>query len=234
MSSLVELRNVVKKYGKNLILDGINLNIEKGDFIAITGMNGCGKSTLVNIISKVIDPTSGETIINVDKNEIGMQIQEAKFDDQMLVKDYINLYKNLYKLTPKEYEKTLKLLRLDKLVDYKIKALSGGQKQKLNIMISLIHNPKLIIFDELTSGLDSFSRYEIREILHELNKEGVTMIIVSHYMDEVEYLCNRLIVIDQKKIILDEYIEKILKTRNLNRLEELFKDLSEKGELTYE
>lgn len=226
---MILLKDVTFGYTKKeTILENINLNINQGDFLAIIGVNGAGKTTLINLIIENYKPTKGKVITNIKKENIGMQIQDATFDEAMRVKDYINLYVNLYNLNKKEYNHLIGMLKLETLLDKKIKKLSGGQKQKLNILIAMIHNPEILIFDELTTGLDAISRYEIRKLLKEINKKGTTIIMISHYMDEIENLCNRVVMLENKTIYFDYKLEEIYEQYNISKLDDFFAILVEK------
>lgn len=220
---MINLKNVSKSYGKNPILDNINLTIEDGDFVAIAGINGAGKTTLVNLMVGSIKPTTGEVETSFKQSEFGLQIQDVVFNKFVSPRLYIDLQKDLYKIDDETVERMMKLIGVDEFVDKRIKKLSGGQRQRLNILIAILHNPKVMIFDELTTGLDALSRYEIREILRGLNKEGTTIILVSHYMDEIEDLCRSVICLKNGKIADYTSIKQLLVKYNVNSLDEYFK-----------
>jgi ABC-2 type transport system ATP-binding protein len=122
---------------------------------------------------------------------MGVQIQESDFDSRLKVKEIINFYKSIYGEAKIDLDNLINLLELDSIMNNKSDKISGGQKQKLSILLSLFHNPKILIFDELTTGLDASTREDVRDYLKSLIKEkGKTIFIVSHYMDEVEALCD--------------------------------------------
>ncbi len=222
---MIKLENACYSYGKDEVLSNINLTINSGDFIGITGVNGSGKSTLIYLLSGNLPLKKGHRETTFASDEIGIQIQDAVFDDNMFVKDYIELYTNIYKLKESEYMDKVLLLELDKLYNKKIKKLSGGQRQKLNILLSIIHSPKLIFFDELTTGLDALSRMKLRKVLRLLSEEGSTIIMVSHYMDEVEELCNRVLCLKEGVIVIDSTIQDIKLKYNYKNTSELLEIL---------
>lgn len=222
---MIKLENAYYSYGKDEVLSNINLTINSGDFIGITGVNGSGKSTLIYLLSGNLPLKKGHRELTFASDEIGIQIQDAVFDDNMFVKDYIELYTNIYRLKENEYMDKVLLLELDKLYNKKIKKLSGGQRQKLNILLSIIHSPKLIFFDELTTGLDALSRMKLRKVLRLLSEEGSTIIMVSHYMDEVEELCNRVLCLREGVIAIDSTIQDIKLKYNYKNTSELLEIL---------
>lgn len=222
---MIKLEEAYYSYGKKEVLSNINLTINSGDFIGVTGANGSGKSTLIYLLSGNLPLKKGAREITFASEEIGIQIQDAIFDDNMFVKDYIELYVNIYRLKENDYKDKVLLLELDKLYNIKIKKLSGGQRQKLNILLSIIHSPKLIFFDELTTGLDALSRLKVRNVLKLLNEEGTTIIMVSHYMDEVEELCNRVLCLKNGSIAIDSTIQDIKLKYNLKNASELLEIL---------
>ena len=192
---MIQIENVKKSYGKQDVLKGVNLSIKKGSCTALVGRNGSGKSTLVDIICKTTPATSGTVRYDFDENKlfehIGVQLQQAQFDGRLTVKDIINLWKSIYGKGASEIEALIDVLELKPILNSRSERISGGQKQKLSILLSLFHDPELLIFDELTTGLDATAREDVQQYLKMLNqKRGKTIFIVSHYMDEVEALCD--------------------------------------------
>lgn len=221
---MIKLENVSKAYGSKQVLSDINLEIEKGDFIAIIGMNGSGKTTLVNLIVGTILPTAGAITTDLDLSNFGLQIQDVVFNPYMKVKDYVNLQRDLYKIEDSVLTEMVEMIGLSDLLNSKIKKLSGGQRQRLNILMAIIHAPEVMIFDELTTGLDALSRYEVRDILSNLNKMGKTIILISHYMDEVEDLCNKVICLKDRTVSDFATIDSLVAKYNVNNMDEYFKN----------
>jgi len=192
---MIQIENVKKSYGNKKVLKGINLSIEKGSCTALVGRNGSGKSTLVDIICKSTKAHDGTIRYGFEEKSIfdyiGVQIQDAQFDKRLKVKDIINLWKSIYGDAKVDIDELIDILELETIMNNRSDRLSGGQRQKLSILLSLFHDPELLIFDELTTGLDATSRDDVQQYLRMLNqKRGKTIFIVSHYMDEVEALCD--------------------------------------------
>ena len=192
---MIRIEQIEKSYKDKKVLKGVNLSIERGSCTGLVGSNGAGKTTLVDIICKAKKADGGS--INYDFNEndlfshMGVQVQEAGFDKRLKIKDVIDLWKTIYPKTTANIEELIDTFDLRPILDQRVDKISGGQKQKLNILLAVFHNPELLIFDELTTGLDAVSRDGVHEFLITLNKElGKTIFIVSHYMDEVEALCD--------------------------------------------
>jgi len=193
---MIHVKDVKKSYGNKHVLKGINLSVEKGSCTALVGRNGSGKTTLVDIICQTTKANSGNVRYDFDdKNffdHIGVQIQDAQFDKRLKVKDVINLWKSIYGEAKANLDELIDILELEPILNNRSDRLSGGQRQKLSILLSLFHDPELLIFDELTTGLDATSRDDVQQYLKMLNqKRGKTIFIVSHYMDEVEALCDK-------------------------------------------
>jgi len=192
---MIQIENVKKSYGGKEVLKDINLSIEKGTCTALVGRNGSGKSTLVDIICKGSKAGAGQVRYDFDErhifDHIGVQLQDAQFDKRLKVKDIINLWKSIYGGAKVDLDELIDILELDPVMNNRSDRLSGGQRQKLSILLTLFHDPEILIFDELTTGLDATARDDVQQYLKMLNKKrGKTIFIVSHYMDEVEVLCD--------------------------------------------
>ncbi len=195
-NAMISVKNIRKSYKDNVVLKNVSMEVDEGDFVAIVGKNGSGKSTLVEIICKMREADSGTIEYGFDEKDIyrnmGIQFQNADFDVRMKVKTLLKLWKEIYNIEKKKYDDLVELLNLSKVMDRKIANISGGEKQRMNIFLALINDPKVIILDELTTGLDALTRLEIRQYLKEINRnQKKTIIMVSHYMDEVDELCNK-------------------------------------------
>ena len=193
---MIRIENLAKSYGSNHVLKGVDLSIEKGSCTALVGRNGSGKSTLVDIVCKAKKANSG--VIRYDFEEskifdhIGIQIQDAQFDGRLKVKEIIDLWKSIYGGAKADLNELVEILELRAVMNNRSDRLSGGQRQKLSILLALFHDPQLLIFDELTTGLDASTRDDVQEYLKMINKDrDKTIFIVSHYMDEVEALCDK-------------------------------------------
>lgn len=192
---MIHIENLTKKYGNKQVLKGVNLNIERGSFTALVGRNGSGKSTLVDIVCKAKKANSGIVTYDFDENKIfdhiGVQLQDAQFDSRLKVREIINLWESIYGRAKTDLNELINILELESVMNNRSDKISGGQRQKLSILLSLFHDPQLLIFDELTTGLDATARSDVQDYLKMINKvRGKTILIVSHYMDEVETLCD--------------------------------------------
>lgn len=209
---MIHIKNLNINYGKKMVLEGVTFSIQKGEKIAIVGKNGSGKTSLLNAILKLQNYTNGEIAYNLPEekfyNNFGVQLQDASFDERLSVKDYCTLMESFYN-KKNVITKYLNKFSLENIWKKKISSLSGGERQKLNIIFSLFHDPEVLIFDEITTGLDSISRKMIRKYISEISSDK-TMIIVSHYMKEIEELCDRVVLIKDSKIILDDSIDNIV------------------------
>lgn len=210
----VKITNVSKKYQNNLVIKNLNLTITNKSRIGIVGPNGSGKTTLCEMIAQLREPTSG-TITLRDNLRIGMQLQEAKYPRGITAWELVNFYLRTYniKKSVKEIQKLLYFLDVEDIFNKPITNLSGGQQQKINILLALIVDPDLLILDELATGLD----LEVRERIYELldkeilpNKE-LAVLIVSHNMNEIERFCKELIFMLNGKIISTHNIKSIVK-----------------------
>lgn len=220
---IIETNNLCKSYGKNRGIIDLNLKIKEGEIFGFVGPNGAGKSTAIRTLLNFILPTSGSAkILGKDivkesseiKKYIGYVPSEVKFYDDVKVKDIIKYSSSFYKNVNKEdIYRLYKLLDVD--VNKKMSELSLGNKKKVAIVQALIHNPKLLILDEPTNGLDPLIQKKLFELLEEARKKGTTVFLSSHNLVEVENLCDRVAVIKDGKIIDTIIIEKLSKKLGL-------------------
>jgi len=192
---MIKIENLQKNYGSNQVLKGIDLTVKQGSCTALVGRNGSGKSTLVDIVCKAKKASSGVVKYEFDENKIfdhiGVQMQDAQFDKRLKVKEIIDLWRAIYGGAKADLDELIEILELKPIMNNRSDRISGGQRQKLSILLSLFHDPEMLIFDELTTGLDATARDDVQQYLKMINqKRGKTIFIVSHYMDEVEALCD--------------------------------------------
>lgn len=220
---IIETNNLCKSYGKNRGIIDLNLKIKEGEIFGFVGPNGAGKSTAIRTLLNFILPTSGSAkILGKDivkesseiKKYIGYVPSEVKFYDEVKVKDIIKYSSSFYKnVNQEDIYRLYKLLEVD--VNKKMSELSLGNKKKVAIVQALIHNPKLLILDEPTNGLDPLIQKKLFELLEEARKKGTTVFLSSHNLVEVENLCDRVAVIKDGKIIDTIIIEKLSKKLGL-------------------
>jgi len=192
---MIRIEGLTKNYGDNRVLRGVDLSIERGSCTALVGRNGSGKTTLVDIVCKAKKANSGLVRYDFEGSKlfhnIGVQIQDAHFDSRLKVGEIISLWKSIYGGAKADLGELIDILEIQPIMNQRSDKISGGQRQKLSILLSLFHNPQLLIFDELTTGLDATTRDDVQEYLKMINKSrGKTIFIVSHYMDEVEAICD--------------------------------------------
>ncbi len=221
----LSIKNLVKNYKSFEALKGISLEVEEGDFFALLGPNGAGKSTTIGIISSLINKTSGEVKIfghNIDndlvnaKQHLGLVPQEFNFNIFETPWDIIVNQAGFYgiprKLAKERAEYFLRKLDLWEKKDTVSKFLSGGMKRRLMIARGLVHHPKLLILDEPTAGVDIEIRRSMWEFLRELNKNGTTIILTTHYLEEAEQLCRNIAIMLKGKVIENTSIRSLLGT----------------------
>lgn len=214
---IMKLTNVNKFYGDLQVLKNINLMFSKKERVGIVGANGAGKTTLVEIMAGIVKPNTGQMEIgypfkNSFKEGIGMQFQQSTYPSGLIVKDIISFAINLRKIvmSNSEIKEILRIFQMDDLYRRKVRFLSGGQKQKLNILLSVLHKPKLVILDELSTGLDISAREDIINFTSKLLvKNEMTAIIISHHMAEIKSLCSKVIVLKNGAIDIISTIDEL-------------------------
>ena len=219
--NIIEVKELSKSYKDNKAVDNISFNVEQGRIYGILGPNGAGKSTTIKMLAGLLSQDSGtivyegaSTIEKWSKN-IGLVPQNIAIYDELTAKENISFFVSLDGITGKEKEEriaqTLKFVGLEDVKDKPAKEYSGGMKRRLNIACAIVHAPKLIIMDEPTVGIDPQSRNYILESVKNLNKHGTSVIYTSHYMEEVEAICDRIIILDKGHIILNDEKDNIKK-----------------------
>ena len=242
----VKTVNLSKKYGKNLVVNDLNLSIESGEIVGFLGLNGAGKTTTMRMLLGLIKPTSGECYIQGNKidqynlevrNEIGYIIETPYSYPDLTVQENLEIVSTLRGLRNKDViDWVTEKLKLDQYKDKQVKHLSLGNIARLGIAKAIIHKPKILILDEPTNGLDPFGVIEVRELLKELaNNLGTTVLISSHKLEEISKVATRIVIIHDGRLIreveskeLDLYLEKrlLVSGRNNKAMKEV---LSAKG-----
>lgn len=211
--SLIEVKNVTKRFGDKLVLDDISFSIEEGDMFGLIGPNGAGKSTLINIMTGLWESNVGDVVIGgysikkqplKVKEQIGLVPQEIALMETITAYDNLEFFGSLYglkgKLLKERINDALEITGLADKRKEKVKKYSGGMKRRLNIAAAIMHHPRILIMDEPTVGIDPQSRNHIFEFARRMNRESnTTLLYTSHYMEEVELLCNNLLIMDLGK-----------------------------------
>jgi ABC-2 type transport system ATP-binding protein len=212
MPAAIQCRDLRKTYdGKVEAVRGLNLEIETGECFGLLGPNGAGKTTTIEILEGLLDPTSGEVSIlghTWQKNErelrewLGISLQETRLSDKLSVRETIELFASFYR-NPRSSDEVLEQLELTEKADAWVGKLSGGQRQRLAVATALVCNPKILFLDEPTTGLDPQSRRQLWDIIRAFQRDGGTVLLTTHYMDEAERLCDRLAIVDHGQIIAE-------------------------------
>ncbi len=230
----INTKGLTKKFGSFVAVDNIDLKINRGKIFGLIGPNGAGKSTLIRMICGVITPTSGEGEVfgfNVYneaeriKQNIGYMSQKFGLYEDLTVNENLNFYANIYSISKKVKKNRIKdvmvMAGLEGKEDRMTKHLSGGWKQRLALGCCLMHKPKLLILDEPTSAVDPVSRRIFWEIIYKLAKQGITVLVTTHYMDEAES-CDEVAFLFQGKVIADGNPKEIMREKNTDNLEDVF------------
>ncbi|MFM6978051.1 MAG: ABC transporter ATP-binding protein [Micrococcales bacterium] len=213
---MIVAKNLTKQYGDFVAVDGINFEVKKGESFGLLGPNGAGKSTTMRMIASTSQRTSGElTILGLDPNKNGPEIrahlgvipQQDNHDKDLKVWENLYIYGRYFGLGRKylkaKIEELLDFAQLQEKRNVKVDDLSGGMQRRLTIARGLVNEPEILMLDEPTTGLDPQARHILWDRLFRLKEQGVTLVITTHYMDEAEQLCDRLIVMDKGKIMAE-------------------------------
>jgi ABC-2 type transport system ATP-binding protein len=209
MAPVIEVTGLTKRYGQQTVVDGISLQVDQGEIFGILGPNGAGKTTTVECLEGLRQRDSGQVrILGLDPRadahrlhqRIGVQLQETHLPEKLKVGEALELYASFYR-NPADWRELLERWGLASKSGTGFAKLSGGQKQRLFIALALVGNPQVVFLDELTAGLDPGARRATWELISQVRAGGVTVVLVSHFMDEVEELCDRVAILDRGRIV---------------------------------
>jgi len=209
MADMITVNQLTKRYGDFTAVDGISFAVRQGETFGILGPNGAGKTTTLEMIEGLKGITSGTATLDSKdvakqthdvKHVIGVQLQASSFFDGLNLKELIDTFAALYGRTV-DAMKLLKDVQLDEKWKSMVKELSGGQKQRLSIAVALVNDPKVLFLDEPTTGLDPQARRNLWDLVNEIKRQGKTIVLTTHYMEEAEVLCDRIAIMDHAKII---------------------------------
>ncbi|MFH0876539.1 MAG: ABC transporter ATP-binding protein [archaeon] len=237
--SYISCTNITKSFGKNKVLDGISLSIEKGEIFGLIGPSGCGKSTLMKIILGILQADSGTISIegeNLSKNTskikklVGYTTQENSFYEKLTIAENMKYYSNLYGLYPKEdyIDNILKDVELLKHKKSLAGNISGGMKRRLDFAISLIHDPKILILDEPTTGLDPLLVEQFWAVVQKTAAKGKTVIVTSHIFSEIDANVNKVGIMNKGKFAKIIDLDKLKKSKENHDLLAIFKQAVQK------
>jgi ABC-2 type transport system ATP-binding protein len=209
MQKVLEVKNLVKKYDKLIAVNDISFDVYKGEIFGLLGENGAGKTTTLEIIEGLRKATFGKILVtglDVRKNlpaikqKIGVQLQSSAYYEYLKLYEILELFASFYHKKV-DTDKLFRMVGLEEKKDTYVKNLSGGQKQRFSIIASLINDPEIVFLDEPTTGLDPVARRRLWEVIAKIKKEGKTIILTTHYMEEAEILCDRVAIMEKGKIV---------------------------------
>jgi len=218
MSTILEIRNLVKHYKDVKAVNGLSLKIPSGCCFGLLGPNGAGKTTTIEMIEGITQPTSGEILYKglrdnpLFKLEAGIQFQSTALMDYLTVDEFLTLFGSFYP-KPQAIERLIEQCHLGEFRTQQAAKLSGGQRQRVLLAIALINDPDIIFLDEPTTGLDPQSRRNFWALIEDIKSQGKTIVLTTHYMDEAEYLCDHLAIVDQGQIIAEGSPKTLLQQR---------------------
>lgn len=221
--NIINVKNLSKQYKKFEAVKDISFEVKEGTIFGLLGPNGAGKTTTVECMAGIKKPTKGTIqLLDMDVHRvgkklydyIGIQLQETSYQDKVKVIELVKTFAAMYD-NPIDYLSLLKRFGLDQKHNAYVNELSGGQKQKVAITLALIGNPKVVFLDELTTGLDPKSRREMWELVLDLKKQGITVFMTTHYMEEASYLCDQIAIIDEGNIMVIDDVDGVIKSAKL-------------------
>jgi len=210
MAHTIEVTGLRKRYGDVRAVDGVTFAVEEGEFFGILGPNGAGKTTALEIIEGLREPDEGEvSVLGMSpwpRNpallpRIGVQLQASSFFERLTAREQLQTFGSLYGVPAGKADTMLELVGLDDKADVPVEKLSGGQAQRLSIACALVHDPEVVFLDEPTAALDPQARRNLWDVLREISRQGRTVVLTTHYMDEAEALCDRVAIMDAGRIL---------------------------------
>lgn len=230
MKVVIKVEKLSKSYGQSEAIKNVNFSVNRGEVFGLIGANGAGKSTTIECILGAKKPNSGTVSImglNPISNrkklfeKVGVQFQESNYQDKITVAELCEVTQSLYK-SGADYTELLKQFGLSEKHKSQVSELSGGQKQRLFIVLALIPKPEVVFLDELTTGLDARARRDVWKHLNDLKAKGLTILLTSHFMDEVEALCDKINIIKNGSIIFSGTVEEAIKGSPCEKFEDAY------------
>lgn len=209
MAMIIEVTELQKRYGETVAVDGISLTVQAGEILGIVGPNGAGKTTTVECLEGLRRPDAGRVrVLGLDprrqaaelRQRIGVQLQQAALPDRLKVWEALELYASFYR-HPADWRRLLEEWGLAAKRDAAFADLSGGQRQRLFIALALVGRPEVVFLDELTTGLDPQARRTTWELVRQVRAKGATVVLVTHFMEEAELLCDRVAIVDRGRVV---------------------------------
>ena len=237
MEEIISVKQLSKSYGRLNAVQGLDLSVTQGSVFGLLGANGAGKSTTIECMLGTRKPAAGTvSILGMDPllqrkqlfENVGVQFQEANYQDKVTVSELCEVTQSLYK-NAADYGELLKQFGIFDKAKSMVKELSGGQRQKLFIVLALIPQPKVVFLDELTTGLDAKARREVWKILSDLKEKGLTIFLTSHFMDEVEALCDTICILKRGKAVFYGTVEEAIAGSPYDKFEDAYLWYSDEG-----
>lgn len=234
MQEIIKAKQLTKSYGKLLAVNNVSFSVSRGSVFGLLGANGAGKSTTIECILGTKKADSGQvSILGMNPSEdrkklferVGVQFQETNYQEQITVQELCEVTACLYKNAANPTDLLTRFGIADKQKSL-VRDLSGGQKQRLFIVLALIPNPEVVFLDELTTGLDAKARREVWKILSGLKEKGLTILLTSHFMDEVEILCDEICILKQGKAVFYGTVEQAKEVSGCKKFEDAYLMLS--------
>ncbi|WP_455542600.1 ABC transporter ATP-binding protein [Intestinibacter sp.] len=235
---IIKVQGLSKLYGNKIAVDNLNFSVKKGTVFGILGANGAGKSTSIECILGTKKSNSGTiSILDMDPRtdrkqlfqRVGVQFQESNYQQEIRVDEICEETSCIYK-EPRDWRELLKLFSIEDKEKSQVRSLSGGERQRLFIVLSLIPNPEIVFLDELTTGLDARARRDVWKVLKKLKSMGLTIVLTSHFMDEVEVLCDQIIILKKGKTVFYGTVEDAIKNSPYDKFEDVYLWYSEEEE----
>lgn len=226
----IEVRNLTKSFHGRKVVDDLSFSVEKGQVFGLLGHNGAGKSTTIEMILGIKRPDNGTAeILGMEAakhrkevfEKVGVQLQSSAYQEAIRVKEVCEEYAMLYQ-NSSDYEVLLEQFGLAKLTGSPVMKLSGGERQKLSVVLALIGNPEIVFLDELTTGLDVAARREVWRTLKHLKEKGMTIFLTTHYMEEAENLCDRICLIKNGRKVSEGTVKEVMDASPYENLEEAY------------
>lgn len=215
MISVIEVKGLSKHYSGLKAVDDISFQVNKGTCFGLLGPNGAGKTTTIEMMEGLIEPDAGEIrffgepLSKRSLQKIGIQFQHTALQDYLTVEETLDMFASFYQDTA-DISELMTLCNLNGIAKQDHKKLSGGQKQRLLLAIALVNKPQILFLDEPTTGLDPHARRNFWDLINTIKQHGTTIVLTTHYMDEAEYLCDEVVIMDQGKIIAQNPPQQLL------------------------
>ncbi len=230
MEKALSVSGLCKSYKGVSAVGNLSFDVEKGEIFGLLGHNGAGKSTSIECILGVKKSDSGTVkVLGMTPakerkklfEKVGVQFQETNYQQKIRVDEICRVTCSLYK-NPADWRKLLDTFGLNGMEKRMVSELSGGERQRLSVLLALIPNPELVFLDELTTGLDAKARRDVWKYLHKLKENGLTIVLTSHYMDEVETLCDRICILKKGKAVISGSVAEVIKNVSCSNLEDAY------------